>query len=298
MPLILGGVTFGVLSAAHRKPGSLFTPDDEKLLTAIADLTAVAVQNSRLHQAVTDALSRQTKMVTALHYALSYDLKNMANAAIGYADLLSSEKTLNEYSLEIAQRIAATGNQMVQRIGRLLEVSTLNEGEVHPYAPCNLVEIVRRAVRDIAAAAKEKAARLDFVLLGEAYLIRGDAPRLYRCMRALLTNALKSSPSGTSVRVELEFRKNDLRLRVRDAGPAIAEDDLPQVFDQYARSGQTSEGQADIELGLALVRATVEAHRGTVSARNLDGQGVEFTVTLPATLRLPAASEPPASGRP
>jgi len=182
-----------------------------------------------------------------------------------------------------------------------LEVSTLNEGDVHPFAPCNLVEIVRRAVGDMAIAAGEKAAAIDLAIVGEVYLIRGDAARLYRCARALLANALKSSPSGTSVRVELEFRKKDLRLSVRDVGPAIAADDLAHMFDQYARSGQPSDGQADIELGLALVRATVEAHRGTVTAHNLKGQGVEFTVKLPATLRLAAAAElPPAtpSGRP
>ncbi len=301
LPLILGGVTFGVLSAAHRKPGSLFTPEDESLLSAVADLMAVAVQNSRLHQAVTDNLSSQTKLVTSLHYALSCELKNMANATIGYADLLSSEENLNEYGLEIVQRIGAAGNQMVELISRLLEVSTLNEGDVHPYASCDLVEIVRRAVRDMVGAAGQKAVTIDLAIVSEGYLIRGDAPRLYRCIRALLTNALIASPSGTSVRVELEFRKKDLRLRVRDAGPAIAADDLAHVFDQYARSGQTSEGQADIELGLALVRATVEAHRGTVTAHNLDGRGVEFTVKLPATLRLAAADDlppAPAAGRP
>ncbi|MEK7787484.1 MAG: ATP-binding protein, partial [Chloroflexota bacterium] len=75
------------------------------------------------------------------------------------------------------------------------------------------------------------------------------------------------------------------------------EDDLSHVFDKYARRGQTSEGQTGIELGLTLVRATVEAHRGTVVAQNLDQQGVVFTITLPATLRLtPAMNEEP-SGR-
>ncbi len=184
VPLILGGVTFGVLSAAHRRPGSLFSSDDEKLLTAIADLTAVAVQNSRLYRAATNALSRQTKMVTALNYGLSYDLRNKANSVIGYADLLSMDKTLNEESTEIAQKIVAAGNQMVQLMGGLLEVSTLNEVGMLPYTACNLVLTVRRAVRDIEAAAREKAVRLDFTWAGEVYLIRGDSTRLYHSARA------------------------------------------------------------------------------------------------------------------
>ena len=157
LPLILGGVTFGVLSAAHRKPGSLFTPEDESLLAAVADLMAVAVQNSRLHQAVTDNLSSQNKLITALRYALSYELKNLANATIGYADLLSGEKNLNEYGLELVGSIGTAGNQMVELISRLLEASMLNEGDVHPYTACNLVDIVKRAIRDMAVAASAKA---------------------------------------------------------------------------------------------------------------------------------------------
>lgn len=289
IPLILGGVAFGVLSAAHRKPGRLFSPDDERLLAAVAGLTAVAVQNSRLHQAATRALSHQTKMVTALNYALASDLKNQANSVIGYADLLSTDTTLNKDSLEIAQKISAYGNQMVKLMGQLLEVSTLGEGGTLPYAPVNLALTVRRAIRDIELAARDKAVQLDFTWSGEVYLIRGDATRLYHSARALLNNALKYAPPGTSVQIELDFRKNDLSLRVRDAGPAIVEDALPHELDNYERNGQTSDGQASLELGLALVRATAEAHRGTVSAQNLGGQGVVFTITLPATLRLPAS---------
>jgi len=297
VPLILGGVAVGVLSAAHRQPGNMFSPDDEKLLSAIADLTAVAVQNARLHQAATKALSHHTKMVTAFNYALSCDLRNMANSTIGYADLLSSDQALSAENVEMAQKIAATGNRMVQLISQLLEVSTLNEVGPLPNTPCDLVDVVQSALRNIDGAAREKSVKLNFTQAGEAYLIRGDKTRLYHSVRALLINALKYSPAGDVIQAELVFRHSDLTLSVQDAGAMIAEDDLSHVFDKYARRGQTSEGQTGIELGLTLVRATVEAHRGTVVAQNLDKQGVVFIITLPATLRLtPAMNEEP-SGR-
>lgn len=292
VPLVSGGEAFGVVAAMHRRPGSQFTADSEKLLTAVADFAAVAVQNARLHAANLRALSRQTAMVTALNNALSNDLKGLANTVIGYADLLNTDAALSKESSEIATKISAAGARMVQMMGRLLEVSTLSEGGMLPATPCDMALTVRRAVRDLEAAAREKAVRLDFAWTGEVYVIRGDTPRLFHSARALLANALKYAPPGSTIRVELEFRKTDLSLRVRDTGPAIAPEDLPRAFDRYVRSGQSAEGQMDIDLGLALVRATAEAHRGKAFAQNSEGQGVVFTVTLPATLRLSANTDP------
>jgi signal transduction histidine kinase len=292
VPLILGGVPFGVLSVAHHKPGSLFSPDEERLIAAVADLTAVAVQNSRLYEAATKALSGQTKMITAVNYALSYDLKNSANSVIGYAELLSTDDAMCRESTEIAEKAVAAGNQLLEQIGQLLEITKLNEAGALLYGPCDLVLTVRRAVRDMEATAQEKAVRFDFNWTGGVYMIWGDSTHLYLSARALLENAVLNSPPGTSVRVQLDFGQHEVSLKVSDAGPVIPEEDLSQAFDKYSRSGLSSEGQTGIELGLALARATAEAHRGTASARNLDGQGVMFAIMLPATIRLPEAGTP------
>jgi signal transduction histidine kinase len=231
-------------------------------------------------------------MITAVNYALSYDLKNSANSVIGYAELLSTDDAMCRESTEIAEKAVAAGNQLLEQIGQLLEITKLNEAGALLYGPCDLVLTVRRAVRDMEATAQEKAVRFDFNWTGGVYMIWGDSTHLYLSARALLENAVLNSPPGTSVRVQLDFGQHEVSLKVSDAGPVIPEEDLSQAFDKYSRSGLSSEGQTGIELGLALARATAEAHRGTASARNLDGQGVMFAIMLPATIRLPEAGTP------
>jgi K+-sensing histidine kinase KdpD len=78
----------------------------------------------------------------------------------------------------------------------------------------------------------------------------------------------------------LKFSKHDVIIRVRDTGEGLSDLAPPGVFEKYQRNGRTSEGQVTVELDLALVWATVEAHRGTVATQNT-GTGSEFVITLP-----------------
>lgn len=282
VPLTLGGVTFGVLSAAHRTTGRRLSSRDEKLIAAVADFAAVAVQNSRLHQATQSALTRRMKVLTALSYALSYDLKSLANSVIGYAGLLADDATLNEEALDSVDQITRAGNRIAYLIEQLLEITALSEEPTMHSTPCDLVELVSQAVSDMHSTARARSTDLDFQLIGEPYVIRGDSSHLYRSVINLIDNAIKYSPPGAQVNVALVFVKKDIIIRVRDTGPGIPEDDLPLLFDRYFR-GKPSTG---VGLGLEIVRATVEAHRGTVMARNAEDGGAEFIVTLPCTLRV------------
>jgi signal transduction histidine kinase len=255
-------------------------------MTAIADLTAIAVQNARLYEATDNALARRVKVVTALNYALSYDLKNLVNSTIGYAGLMETCDSLDEESAEIANRIAVAGDQMAHLIDKLIEVTALSEESPIHHVPCDLVEAVSRAVDDLRDAAAAKSIDVNFQLVGDPYWIKGDATHLYRSVSNLVDNAIRYSPPDAHVSVTLGFWYNDIVIRVCDTGPGIPEDDLPYLFDKYFRGKRSPDGQGGIGLGLELVRATVEAHRGTVVARNVEDHGAEFIITLPTTLRV------------
>jgi signal transduction histidine kinase len=149
--------------------------------------------------------------------------------------------------------------------------------------PCDLIEIVGQAVNDMHNAAAAKSMSLDFQVIGDPYVIQGDAAHLYRSVFNLMDNAVQYSPEGEQVFVALCFSHNEILIRVRDTGPGIPPDDLPLLFDRYYRGKQSN--QSGVGLGLELVRATVEAHRGAVVARNVEDGGAEFIITLPSTLR-------------
>ena len=124
----------------------------------------------------------------------------------------------------------------------------------------------------------------------------GDSDMLERALTNLLDNAVKWSPPGGTVRVQLEGD----RLRVADEGPGIAEADLPFVFDRFYRA-DTARNTPGTGLGLSIVAQTITQHGGWVKAGASAQGGAEFTVQLPGASSLEALTEPterqPASTR-
>ena len=284
VPLMLGGVTFGVLLAAHREKGRAFNARDEKLLLAIGDFAAIAVQNSRLYQATDTALAERVEELTALNHAMSHDLKNLLNAVLGYAGLLEIME-VNEEASGIINGIVSAVDSMTRLLNQLLFITTLNETTKIYETPCDLADIAARAMGDLEGAAIAKSIDLDFELIGQPYKIQGNASRLYSCVLNLVDNAIKYSPRQAQVYTTLTFGDDEITVQVRDTGPGIAEEDLPYIFDKFYRGQDTSnDGQPGFGLGLATVKATVEAHDGTVTARNAEGGGAEFTISLPPSL--------------
>jgi signal transduction histidine kinase len=282
VPLTLGGATFGVLSAAHREKGSLFSQDDEKLMMAIADFTAVAIQNARIHQVTARKLMRSTKILTALNYAMSSDLKSLVNTIIGYAGMLRFEKSLSEDVQDIPLHLTKNGDTMAYLIHKVNEAASLSIDFAIETAPFDLEEVVSRVVTDMQSVAEDKATRVELQVMGTPYLLLGDEAYMYRSVVNLVDNAIRYSPRESSVSVMLVYSHKEVILRVSDTGPGISEDDLPYLFERFVR-GEESIG---LGLGLELVRAAVEAHRGLVRAANITDGGAEFTITLPGTLRV------------
>jgi signal transduction histidine kinase len=104
----------------------------------------------------------------------------------------------------------------------------------------------------------------------------------------LVDNAVKYTPSGGRVDLRAEAAGSDVVITVRDTGVGVPPDELPRIWDRLYR-GDKSRSERGLGLGLSLVRAVVEAHRGTVEAQSEPGRGSAFTVRLPSTHPNPTA---------
>jgi len=96
----------------------------------------------------------------------------------------------------------------------------------------------------------------------------------------LLDNALKYTPEGGNVRLSCAVESGRVIVRVGDTGMGIPPDEQPRIWERLYR-GDKSRSQRGLGLGLSLVKAIVEAHRGEVSVRSQPGQGSEFSIALP-----------------
>jgi signal transduction histidine kinase len=132
------------------------------------------------------------------------------------------------------------------------------------------------AVRACAAAAAD--ARVSVEVSPHPELdVEQEPARLQLAFQHLIENAVRHSPPGSTVRVEVRSAPAGVEVSVLDAGPGFAEQDLRRLFEPF--SAQRRDGSG---LGLAIVQRIVELHRGTVAAANRAAGGAEVTVTLPA----------------
>jgi signal transduction histidine kinase len=286
IPLHLSKVTFGVLCATHRHRGQLFSPADETSLTSIADITAIAIQNARLYESTEKALTRRAKMVTALNYILAYNVKRELNAALGYGGMMQIIGDMDDDTLDSLHQMMEAASGVAAVIERLIEVTGLYSNVTLKRVQTDLIQVVEAVINHMQEQAEARQISLNFEVTGTAYPIYGDPVYLYRSVASLLDNAIKFSPEGGNVAVMLDFWPEELHLSVRDDGPGIDETDLPHLFDRYFHGGSDGKSHNGLGLGLELVSATVEGHRGTVTAKNKAGHGAQFTVTLPGALRV------------
>lgn len=286
VPLTVGGVTFGVLSAAHRDAGKMFSDREEQALAFIANITAVAVQNARLYRASQESLTRHIKVVTALRYALSFDMRNLQKAAQGYAGMLQITSNLDEDSQELTQNVLESVNQMGALSSRLIESTVLCDDPQLDIVPCDLIDLAAHAIESLLDASEAKSVAVDFQVMGELYLIQADYRLLQRGVLALLDNAIKFSPENGIVKLILAFSPSGTTIQVHDEGPGIPEEDLPYLFSKYIRGPQMPGMAAGLGLGLELARTAVRAHHGSIQARNREEGGAEFTMHLPGKLRM------------
>jgi two-component system OmpR family sensor kinase len=117
----------------------------------------------------------------------------------------------------------------------------------------------------------------------KAVVIHGDAERLHQAVSSLMTNVRVHTPARTRVRIEVGRGDDTASLAVTDDGPGIPDAARERIFDRFYRADPSrSRRSGGSGFGLTIVKATVEAHGGTVAAAGTDGRSARFTITLPA----------------
>jgi len=219
----------------------------------------------------------------------SHELRTPLAAIPGYAELHRMGAASDpEGAARAMRRIEQEATRMGVLVDDLLLLARLDEVRDAVREPVDVGALARDAVEDARAAAPDRAIALDEG--AQDALVLGDPDGLRQVLANLLRNALVHTPAGTpvEVRVEVEESGEDpppgrVRVEVRDHGPGLPVADGDVLFERLWRADPARRrGPAGAGLGLAIVRAVVLAHGGTVAARTAEGGGAAFTVSLPA----------------
>jgi two-component system OmpR family sensor kinase len=210
----------------------------------------------------------------------SHELRTPLASIRGYAELYRIGASSDAAGTELAmKRIEQESKRMGILVEDLLTLARLDETPEVRRQSVDVSALARDAVHDARAMAPEREIEARTPDRAE---VTGDPNQLRQVLANLMRNALVHTPSGTSIEVTVARRDGSVRLSVRDHGPGLPDASPELLFGRFWRAeGGRERGRAGAGLGLAIVREVIEAHRGTIDARNADGGGAEFVVTLP-----------------
>jgi signal transduction histidine kinase len=226
-------------------------------------------------------LKRLDQMKSDFVATVSHDLRNPLATIQGYADLLI--ELLDGTSLGFAERIRFTAEEMAGLISDLLDLGKLEAGLEIARDPCQLDELVHKAVEAALFQAESKELNLEAELGPEIPPVLGDAGRLRQVIDNLISNAIKYTAPGGQVTVHLRYDADQVIVQVQDSGIGIPRDALPQLFGKFYRvPGPHTAQVPGTGLGLAIVKSIVELHGGQVWVDSEVGEGSTVGFALPA----------------
>ena len=271
----------GVMAILPGTHGETLHDDQQHLLDLFANQTALAIERTQSQNAAADArMQMETEeMRSSLLSAVSHDLRTPLASITGAASTLRSqgEKLAPGVRDELLESISEEALRLSRLVGNLLDMTRLESGmelrrDLYP-----LEEIVGAALQRLEPqlAGREVAA----VLPEDLPLVNVDDVLLGQVLVNLLENAAKYSPPGSAIEIAATSTLVAVQLEVRDRGPGFAEGEEKRLFEKFYRG--KSEGVRGAGLGLAICRAIVMAHRGSIEALHREGGGAIFRIRLP-----------------
>ena len=251
----------------------------------------LAVSSMRAQELAVDADSSRAEVVATnrltdeLLAEVSHELRNPLNAILGWARLLGGGQLDPARMADAIRTIERNAKVLARIIDDLLDMSRIIGGTIRIDAqPVDLVAVIQGAIDEAHPAAHAKGLALTFTCHVVPDPVTGDAIRLQQVFANLLSNAIKFTASGGRIEVTLTSAGARAEIRVADTGQGIDAEFLPSIFERFSQAdSSTTRRQGGLGLGLAIVRALVERHGGTVQAESPGrGLGATFTVRLPA----------------
>jgi two-component system, OmpR family, sensor histidine kinase KdpD len=295
LPLRTGSGPVGVLGIDRDAPGPLLTPDDRRLLDALCDQVAVAIERISLAKGLDEArvLAETERLRGALLTSISHDLRTPLASILGTVSSLRSFP--EKYSKADREELLATLQEEAERLNRfvanLLDMTRLESGAIE--LKLELIDVA-----EIAGSALQRAGnvlaghRVELNIESGLPMLRLDVVLFEQVLFNLLDNAAKYSPSGTLIEIRATRDGELVEIEVVDKGPGIPPADFERIFDKFYRVQAQDRKRAGTGLGLAICRGFVEALGGWIVARNRrDRSGAVLTIRVPVVPEIAATKQ-------
>ena len=258
-------------------------PDGNALFTMVDVTDSTRIEAALRERAA--ALEEADRVKTDFVANMSYELRTPLTSIGGFAEMLAAG-----YAGKLTAKASDYMEAILEAVGRLSklvdDVLDLTTGDTRPVAleveRVDVAGLCRAAVETAQVRAAEKQQKLEAEILPTAGFLFGDARRLRESVEHVLQNALAYTDRKGRIVLKAEGDDEKAVIRISDNGSGIAKEDLPHVFDRFARVEEAGvRGEAALGLGLPLTRQFIEAHGGVVELDSKKGKGTTVTLEIP-----------------
>ena len=276
MPLRMGVRCIGSL-------GIVGSNISRETLEAIGSLVAIAIERAATMEKLTktEAARESDRIRSLLLDAVTHDFRTPLTAIKASAETLLSEVELDQPQLkELATVINEESDRLDRMVGEAAEVAQLDAQQIElRFEPHHIREAVDLALREAKHALERHTVQV--VVPEQLPPLRMDLKRITEVLAQLLDNAGKYSPSGTPIHITAELRDRQLITSVADHGPGIDDVEQGMIFEKFYRGRNQRVSMQGTGMGLAIAKAIVELHGGTITVTSQSGHGSVFSFTLP-----------------
>ncbi len=285
LPMRTGRGAIGVIGIDDDRTGPLLTPDQRRLLDALVDQGALAIERVLLVEDM-DRVKRTVesdRLRGALLTSISNDLKTPLASVLGAASTMRDlgSGLTDAQKRDLLATVIDESERLNRFIANLLDMTKLESGAIVPNA-------ARHDVSEIVGSALRRAGKIlvhhkvSLELAADLPMLELDAVLFEQVLFNLLDNAAKYAPADTTISIKGTRDQGKVSLQVMDEGNGIPPAELESVFDKFYRAQKGDHVRPGTGLGLAISRGFVEAMHGTISAANrVDRSGAVLTIRLP-----------------
>ncbi|MEN3031517.1 DUF4118 domain-containing protein [Chromobacterium amazonense] len=273
--------TRGVIALLPEETIHAFLPEQQRLLETCAAQIALALERVHYVEVAQDAIvaMESERLRNSVLSVVSHDLRTPLTTMLGLANMLNSPNLPPEQQADISQSIQDEAMRMNKLVTNLLDMAKLQSGVKLNKEWQLLDEVVGSAVRACEHSLRKH--QLELKLSHDLPVLEYDAVLIERVLVNLLENAAKYTPPGSHIELAAQHDGARVRISVSDDGPGLPANMEHKAFDKFSR-GTPESTTPGVGLGLAICRAIIENHGGTIDAGNLHPHGARFSFTLPA----------------
>ncbi len=223
---------------------------------------------------------------------VSHDLRSPLGGIYGLAEILKSGKEASDVELvkEFASIISSTSSYLLALVNDLLDLAKVESGKmVLDPSQFSITQTIKNCIHLLKNVAQSKGVDLLCVSSGEEVIVTADEPKIIQILNNLISNAVKFTPNGGSVRVTIGYLPNgaggrQIEIVVQDSGIGIEADVIPHLFEKFGKHQRSgTAGEQGTGLGMPIVKRFVELHNGKITVESKVGYGTSFSIFLPET---------------